>query len=152
MPIEHIASLVTAIIASLVAGATAIGVWINLKEKLAKLEVKVDTMWDFQMRRAMAEAVTKGVATMNSPLTIDEKTAMDWLGNLVLPLREFYGRFGKNLTDRDLMLAIERQFGNQIVRQVCVPHGLKDGSCLIIAAAVAKQDKVIEIDESDIAA
>jgi len=39
-------------------------------ERIARIEVKVDTLWDFQMRRAVAEAVSKGVATINSPLKV----------------------------------------------------------------------------------
>ena len=40
----------------------------NSATRMAKLEVKVDTMWAFQMRRGAAEAVTNSIATINSPL------------------------------------------------------------------------------------
>lgn len=35
----------------------------NISSRLSKMEVKIDTLWDFQLRRGIAEALEKGVAT-----------------------------------------------------------------------------------------
>jgi hypothetical protein len=38
----------------------------NAKEA-ARIAVMVETLWDFQMRRAQVELVNKGLGTINSP-------------------------------------------------------------------------------------
>ena len=106
-------------------------------ERIARIEVKVDTLWDFQMRRAVAEAVTKGVASVNSPVKVNGH-AMKWAACLADELQSFYARAGSHLCDRDLYIELERQFGDRILMNVCIPKGISHGACLLIAAAVAR--------------
>lgn len=65
--------------------------------------------------------------------------AKGWMANYAIPLKELYHNVGKNMTDTDLAMEIEHRFGTQIVKDVCIPHGLSEGSCLLIAIAVAKE-------------
>ena len=54
-----------------ITGAAA--AWLmNLNGRLERLSVKIDTLWDFQLRRGALEAMVSGVATKNSPLTVRE--------------------------------------------------------------------------------
>lgn len=106
--------------------------------KLATLEVKVNTMWDFQLRRAYSESIQKGVATINSPLTVTPE-AKEWMNELAVKLRDFYSKLGRHLTERDLAIEIERRFGEEILHKVCIPNGLYEGACLIIAMEIAKE-------------
>lgn len=108
-----------------------------LEQKINRLEPKVDTIWEFAMRRGAVEAIQRGIATMNSPVVISEE-AKTWMQTLAAPLREAYETEWKDLPDTDLAMEIERRFGDQIVRQVCLPHGISNGVCLLIACAVAK--------------
>lgn len=134
-----------ALVCSVVGAFAAIGglliSFIRLVARFARMELKIDTVWDFQMRRAQSEAVNKGVATMNSPVMVSDE-AKQWMAPIIGPIREFYVHLGRRMSDRDLYLEIERRFGDQILREVCIPHGLDQGACLLIAvqAARAAQD------------
>ena len=127
----------------MIAGWVALGVSLGaaaalclLWRKVSRYAVTVDTMWDFQIRRSAAELVFRGVGTVNSPVTVSAE-AKSWLKGLATELRTFYRRLGRTLTERDLLLEIERRYGARILREVCIPHGLFEGACLLIAAAVA---------------
>jgi len=109
--------------------------------KFSRMEVRVETMWDFLMRRAVSEAIQKGIATLNSPVEISNDAKL-WMKELSNELRRFYQRIGRQLSDRELALEIERRYGDQILKQVCIPNGLFQGVCLLIAVAVAKEEPV----------
>lgn len=102
------------------------------------MEVKIDTLWDFQMRRGAGELVQKGHASMNSPIVLNDE-AKKWMHELAEELRSFYSRMGRHLSDRDLAIEIERKYGDDIMRKVCIPNGISEGACLIIAMEVAKE-------------
>ena len=126
-------------IVSLVQGLVAIlGIIWLAGWRLAKLEVKVDTMWDFQLRRAVSEGLHQGAMTRNSPVEVTEE-AKAWMRPVAQELREFYKRLGRRLDERTLTLEIERRYGDRILEEVCIPRGLYQGACLLIAAAVAKE-------------
>ena len=118
----------------------------NLKEKLkeipdcekeiAVIKERMDVVWEFLMRRALAEAVKSGIATINSPVKIDH-AACQWFENMEADLGKLYQQF-TGLSDAGMMLEIERHFGERIVKEVCVPHGVFAGACLLIALQVAK--------------
>jgi len=99
-----------------------------------------DTMWDFLIRRAESELISKGLGTKNSPIEINEN-AKAYLIGLKDELRKFYRTLGRNLTDQELALEIERRYGEQILKEVCIPHGLYAGACLLIAMEVAKESE-----------
>ena len=113
--------------------------------RYGKLELKVDTMWSFQMHRAAASLVTQGHGTIESPLTISPALLAKF-DTLKEQLRTWYQRLGRyDATDADLMLQLERAFGDAIVKTICIPMGVNQGECLIIAAAIAKGNNVIDV-------
>jgi hypothetical protein len=108
--------------------------------KMATLTVKVDTMWQFTMRRAVSEAVSGELMVRNSPLEI---TAKGYAA--ILPLADDLAKHFKlaalTLEDNDLALEIERAFGERILLEVCIPNNLALGACLLLAIeAVRKHD------------
>jgi len=111
--------------------------------KFAKLELKVDTMWDFQMRRNQAEAVHRGVATMNSPIVVNDE-ARQWVEPIVAPMRAFYAKIGRKMTDSELALEIERRYGERILTEICIPRGISAGACLLIALQAVKGEATEE--------
>ena len=54
-------------------------------------------------------------------------------------LKEFYIKiYTIKITDQELLLEIEKQFGQQLLKDVSIPHGLDTGTCLLLALEVAK--------------
>lgn len=114
--------------------------------RLAKLEVKVDTMWAFQMRRAFTEAMDQGIATVNSPLTftVDVRERMRPIEK---ELRQFWIDTGSHMkNDAEVLLGIEAQFGARLIEMVCIPCRLTHGACLLLAYAVATDRIQINLD------
>ena len=113
-------------------------------ETLGELKVKVDTMWSFQMRRGMSEVVEKGIGTMSSPLifTDQAKAALETIKN---DLVCFYNGLSPTMSDPDVLLELERKFGDQLLTQVCIPFNLTHGACLLLAYSVARQDNSLAL-------
>lgn len=65
--------------------------------------------------------------------------AKTWLRSIAKPLKDFYLSMGRHMSEGELYLEIERRFGDEIMRKVCIPHGFNLGACLLIARAVAEE-------------
>lgn len=107
--------------------------------KFARLQLQVDTLWSFLVRRGQAEAVRTGIATLNSPIVMGEE-AKGWMVHMAPELRELRIKLGTKINDEQLAFEIEKVFGERILKEVCIPHGLMLGACLQIAVAVAKEE------------
>lgn len=107
-------------------------------ERLLQVEQRIELLWEFQLRRAKVEALRQEIGTVNSPLKISEE-AKSWMKELAHELRAFYRKLGRTLSETQLAEEIERRFGKEIVEKVCLPHGLFQGACLLIAMEVAKE-------------
>ncbi len=131
------AEIIVNVISGLALLVTIIGGFFNLVSRLSRIELKVDTMWDFQMRRGVAEAVSKGMGTVNSPLVVSP-VVKEWYAPIADELISFYTDEGHKLEERDLFIAIEKKFGDRLLKEVCIPRGLFVGSCIWGAIDVAK--------------
>ena len=78
-----------------------------------------------------------GFPEMAIPVEISDE-AKSWLTELAPALRAFYRRLGRTLSEKDLAIEIERRYGQEILEKVCIPHGLFQGACLLIAMEVSK--------------
>jgi hypothetical protein len=125
------------ILNSLVSVVSLLGVvWLSAV-KVTALEVKVEKIWNCLMKRAMSEAIVQGIAVHNSPVRITDETKR-WMSDLIPPIKEFYVKLARReITDAELVLEIERRFGERILNEVCIPHGLYMGACLLIAIQAA---------------
>lgn len=103
--------------------------------KLTRLEVKVETMWGFLMKRAVVEGVERGMLAVNSPVRLEPHSA-EMFEHLSEDLREFGKEFRSK--EVDLALEIEKKFGDRLLHEICIPNKLSFGVCLIIATAIAK--------------
>jgi hypothetical protein len=105
--------------------------------KLTTLQVKVDTMWEFTLRRGISEAVKSGLAHVNSPVMVTQAALemMEPLHNdlkALLPALVFK-------PDVDIAVVIEKNLGEKILHDICLPHGLYIGACLFIAVEYVKK-------------
>ncbi len=107
-------------------------------ERFARLELKVETMWDFLMRRGKAEAVRSGMATLNSPIIFTQE-AMGWMPELEDELHAINVRLG-GASDAQLALEIEKTLGDRILKEICIPRGIMMGACIQLAVAIAKNE------------
>ena len=103
--------------------------------RIAKIELKVETMWAFQMRRGAAEAINQGLATMESPLCF-YATVLALLDPIKDQLRTLAAEnpFDSNL---DLLFKIERAFGVDLLVDFCLPMRASTGACTLAALQVA---------------
>lgn len=132
LSIQDIVSLATAI-------ASFIGTLYIAGIKLAKIEVKVDTMWGFLMHRAEVSLINGGYGERKSPLTVYPE-AKKLLEPLLPDLIKIYeDAKKKRLNDKAVAMEIEKKLGREIVDQVCIPYQMNLGECLIIALACAKE-------------
>lgn len=135
-------------IISLITGVfSVIGVIWAFVGKLARLDLQVQTMWAFQLRRGFGEALDKGLMARNSPITITAEAKA-----LFEPMREdlqkYYHDFCIKMSMGELALALERQFGRRMVNEICIPAKLTESACLLIAIAVAKKEDTIHMSDA----
>ena len=121
--------------------ATAVLSTIGWIYNYGRLSLKVETMWQFTLRRGMSEAVSKGFATMNSPFIVGPE-ARRRMEPLMPALRNVYRALGSSASDVDLMVAIERDHGDKILTEVCIPCGFFMGACLAIAIQILRDEDV----------
>jgi hypothetical protein len=133
--------IINYILGALVLPAIAAVWWAAVK--ITKIEVKVDTMWDYLLKRAAAEGVNRGLLTLNSPLKITpEGRAM--LEKLRPKLREFYKQQPCELSERELARKIEAHFGDELVKEVCIPNNINLGVCVLLALGVARNTETLD--------
>jgi len=105
-----------------------------LSYRVGQASIKIDTLWDFIIRRAKVEFVEKGFGVMQSPLAI-KAGALKLIEPFVMRVLPFYNDLvDKNpaISDKDLFIELEMKFGDDLVKQVCIPHNLTAGACMIL--------------------
>jgi len=113
--------------------------------KISRLELKVDTMWSFQMRKAFSEAVSSGAGSMNSPLHFTDE-ALRHLDPIKDRLVALWNRKDRtNDSDADVILEIEREFGLTLTNLANPPYNMSNGARLLLALSVAKGDAGIKV-------
>ncbi len=121
---------------------------VRVSMRFGALELKVDTMWGFQMRRSMSEVVTSGVGKVNSPVVFTPEI-LSHLEPLKPKLIGWYKEFPNHKSDADALLGIEQSFGDDLLKLVCFPCGLSYGACLIMALVIAKESNEINLSVSE---
>lgn len=125
-------------LADVVAFLAIAGVFYHTVTKIATMELKVDTIWTFLLKRGVAETVQGGFATMNSPLLINER-GLSAMKPLIPDLKLFAKTLKRKMSDGEIMMTIERKFGERLFKEVCIPNNMHLGACLVVALAIVKQ-------------
>lgn len=105
--------------------------------KITKLEVKVDTIWSMFLKRGVVEGVTNSLLSVNSPIRLINNSGK-LLESMAGELREFHEKNCKGKSEADTALAIEKEFGSRLVKEICIPNKISFGVCILIAVAIAK--------------
>lgn len=111
-------------------------IWITAT-KLTRLEVKVETMWGFLIKRAVVEGVLGDHMETHSPVRLINNSG-SMLEHMAEEIHKRYLEKWQKLTEAEIGLEIEKEFGNRLVKEVCIPNGIGFGVCLVIAIAAAK--------------
>jgi hypothetical protein len=111
--------------------------------QLAEVKVKAETAFDMLIKQAINAVVASGIGTKNSPLKINQE-AREWLAPLKAELQAWYQTV-KGMDDRDQLFSLEKTFGTRLLDEVCIPHKLVYGVCLLIAFAVASDNDAIDL-------
>ena len=115
-------------------------------KRFAAVEFKVDTLWDFIMRRGLVAALNKGLVTMNSPITVPASSLQIYAG-MIEDLQRWYVNVGKEIErksaseqdkERNMFAAVEHYFGDRIVKEICIPHRMDVGECVVTALAICR--------------
>lgn len=104
--------------------------------KFATLQVKVDTMWEFTLRRGKSEAIRDGLAVMNSPIK-PKPEALELMAPLADELRAVSAKSGV-VSDADLAAQIEMSLGDKMLHKICIPNRMALGACLFLAVEYLK--------------
>jgi hypothetical protein len=121
-------------------GLTVLGLQWRFATRIARIELKVDTVWDFIIRRAQVEVVNVGWGTKKSPLVLNPATLQSIMP-FIVDIVAFYARLiarEPQISERELFIAIERQFGERIVETVCIPHKVNLGACIVAVLEACK--------------
>ncbi len=99
------------------------------------ISTKAQTVSRKREERATEEKTT---APMPKRMTLTlTPAALALLEPLRPKLQEFWRSKGYRLKPGEVMYELEKNFGAEIVQNLCIPQGIKDFECLIIARAVA---------------
>ena len=118
-------------------GVTLGGYVMRMSYRLGTLAIKVDTLWEFLMKRGTIEGLERGFLKANSPLAVtpEIRAAFD---PIMEELLTFYPADGHKMKDLDLMFEMERRFSNKIIEAICIPLHVTNGACLVIAAKLLR--------------
>ncbi|SRR5258706_11710698 len=107
---------------------------VYLSYRLGQISIKVETLWDFIIRRAKAEFVQKGFGFINSPLQLSAES-LAAIQPFVLRVVPFYVDLLKrrpDITEKELFLEFEQTFGDELIQTICIPYNLNAGACVIL--------------------
>jgi hypothetical protein len=119
---------------------TVIVLFLKLAHRIGGIELKVNTMWDFTIRRGEAELVLAGLGTKHSQVVLNVET-LDKIMPFIIEIIVFYGVQMKQKSppnERDLYILIEQQFGDRIVDTICIPNKITVAGCLVAVMAACK--------------
>src|SRR6266404_6660288 len=76
--------------------------------KMTRLEVKVETLWGFLLKRGVVEGVARGVMEVQSPVRLVNGSDK-LLIHMADELREFYQKNCLGMRESEIALAIEKE-------------------------------------------
>src|ERR1700693_1377043 len=96
--------------------------------RMAKIEARVELLWSFLLRRGLNEAINSGILYNQSPLQMNIE-ALFRHREIILQVREWYEKNGKDLSDVQVFEQIEKRFGEDLM-QLCITEKVPTGGCI----------------------
>ena len=121
---------------------------VDLKQDHRDLKENQDAIIDFLMHRAINAGKKKRLFAENSPMKITDDRVRSLYAPILHDLkaiyRGLYAQYGIHMTDRQLLIAIQKQFGQWITNNVCLKSEptMDFGECIVLAMILAKEPDV----------
>ncbi len=112
----------------------------RLSYRAGQIELKVETLWDFIVRRAKVEAVKMNWGTLSSPIHLNVR-GLEVIQPFLDQFLPFYVDLLKRTppaTEQDMYVEFERKFGDFIMEKICIPYGVTEGACLVAIVSACK--------------
>jgi hypothetical protein len=115
----------------------------------AAQEVKITTIWNAFTASGKGKASDKGLGEMNSPLKVTDKGRCIFAkyDSLIKRMQDYYRETGVTKLAVDFEMDFARLFGDEILKEVCVPNNLEYSAALAVALAIAREGNVCVVDE-----
>lgn len=133
-----VAPEVNFVISTTTAVAVVGAIW-RLASKIATTDVKVNTLWDYHIRRSVVAGLNNETLRVNSPIQATTK-GEEWFKDVSEDLLKWYKTCSncKSMSDRDLFVAIEKEFGKRITSEIAIPNNVHPGEAIAIAVALCR--------------
>jgi hypothetical protein len=112
---------------------------LGLAYQLGRYTERVNTMWQSFLTRSVAEGVKRGMLEVHSPVRLVNDSG-NALQSMAEELRALH-QANPKLSETDLSLLIQKNFGARLLHDVCLPNDIPYGVCLVIATSVAKGEQ-----------
>jgi hypothetical protein len=130
------------VIAILLLFGVGIGVpYYYIMGRFDQIEKRVDALWDYLIRGAHSEAVAKGLGNINSPFILNEATRV-FFRNYIGDLRKFYEENCSSLSDNEIFVILDKEFGDHLMKDIGIPNNLTHGSVITAAVEIAKEPTI----------
>lgn len=111
------------------------------RDRLSRVESKVDVLWNFLLRRSISEGLNSGFLTRESPLKANVQI-LERHPEVIGDIKAWYETEGCQLLDLDLFVEIERRF-NVPLHALCEHEGMMDGACLAAMFFMLRPESVL---------
>ena len=114
----------------------------RLSYRAGRLELKVDTLWDFIIRRGKVEAVKMEWGELHSPIRLNVR-GLDVVKPFLDKFLPFYIQLLQRnppMAEQEMYIEFEREFGDFIMEKMCIPLGVTAGACLIAIVAACRME------------
>lgn len=92
-------------------------------ERIGKIELKVDTMWEWTLKANVVDAHRHGILIERSAVQLDTRLAAQFEQTGLGPeIRRYYDNNGlASLKESELTFMIARVFGEDLLTKICLP-------------------------------
>ena len=123
MPPEATLGGAAALVAVLGSLAATVRTFYRIGERIGRVELKVETLWDLNIKMMQIDARHRGILTERSPLSLDPRIVAQFRQTgLVQELRSYYAKHQlATLQDSELTYIVARIFGDDLIAKICLP-------------------------------
>lgn len=97
--------------------------------RMAKIESRVEILWNFLLKRVVGDTVASGLLRNESPLTIDI-VALERHKPLLAEIKEWYGTQPESVSDLELFQRMEQKYSDKLTA-ICMEENILPGGASV---------------------